>query len=70
MSYSSSAISKSIHNNYASANQSKSKPNDLDFFYVLDFFVISLVIVEAKYHAKRSMIGIDKKIIDSRLSMV
>ncbi len=29
-----------------------------------------LVIVEAKYHAKYSMIGIDKKIIDSRLSMV
>ena len=34
------------------------------------FFVMLLVIIEAKYHAKRSMIGIDKKIIDSRLSMV
>ena len=29
-----------------------------------------LVIIEAKYHAKHSMIAIDKKIIDSRLSMV
>ena len=74
MSYSSSAISKSIHNNDSQwlciRESIKIQAEWLGFFYVLDFFVISLVIVEAQYHAKRSMIAIDKKIIDSHLSMV